>query len=130
MADGKGKVGDLRLYVNPGIVWKSDDESTWYEGCFSTAQVCGIVSRPDRVRIRAYTQKGELVEEEYAGYTARIFQHEVDHLNGKEFTIHVMNDADLHWVEKDEFPNYRNNEAWRNWPNKCSREKWEEMKGI
>jgi len=130
MADGKGKVGDLRLYINPEIIWSSEDQVEWYEGCFSTSRVCGVVSRPDKIKIRAFNQAGEVVEEEYSGYTARIFQHEIDHLNGKEFTTHITDDEKLHWVEKEEFPQYRNEEGWRHWPNKCSREKWNGIKGI
>ncbi len=130
IADGRGKVGDLRMYINPAIIWQSETEGEWYEGCFSTAQVCGIVSRPDKIRVKAYNEKGKMVEEEYSGYTARIFQHEIDHLNGKEFTTHITDGDKLHWVEKDEFPEYRNKEAWRNWPCKCSIEKWNDMKRI
>lgn len=128
LADGKGKVGDLRLYINPEIIWKSETNGEWYEGCFSTAQVCGIVSRPDKIKITAFNEKGEKVEEEYSGYTARIFQHEIDHLNGKEFITHITDDNNLHWVEASEFPEYRNGGAWKNWPNKCSRNKWREIK--
>lgn len=129
-ADGKGKVGDLRIYLNPEIVWKSNRESEWYEGCYSTGRVCGIVSRPNKIKIKAYTKKGRLVEEEYKGYTARIFQHEIDHLNGIEFVFHITEDSKLHWVEEEEFSEYRNNEAWRNWSKKCSWEKWEKIKGL
>ncbi len=39
-------------------------------------------------------------------------------------------DEKLHWVEKDEFPKYRNEQGWRDWPNKCPREKWNKIKGI
>ncbi len=129
-ADGKGKTGDLRVYLNPEIIWKSNKKEQWYEGCFSTDRVCGIVSRPKSIKIRAYTRNGKPVEEEYTGYTARIFQHEIDHLNGKEFVSHISDDIKLHWVEKDEFPEYRNNEGWRTWTKLCPREKWEEIKGI
>jgi peptide deformylase len=129
-ADGKGQVGDLRLYINPEIVWNSEEVNEWYEGCFSTDRVCGIVSRPTNIKIRAYNQKGEMVEEEYSGYIARIFQHEIDHLNGKEFVTHITDDSNLHWVEDGEFPEYRNNEGWRHWEHKCSREKWNIIKGI
>ncbi len=128
IADGKGKVGDLRLYINPEIIWTSEEKNEWYEGCFSTSRVCGIVSRPTRIKIRAYTRDGAVVEEEHVGYTARIFQHEIDHLNGKEFVTHISQDENIHWVEKDEFPQYRNQEGWRDWPHKCSREKWERIK--
>jgi peptide deformylase len=129
-ADGHGKVGDLRVYINPEIIWNSKEEVEWYEGCFSTDRVCGVVSRPKSVKISAFTQEGKRIEEKYSGYVARIFQHEIDHLNGKEFTTHITDDEKLHWVEDNEFPEYRNKEGWRNWPNKCPREKWEKIKGI
>lgn len=129
-ARGKGNVGDLRVYINPEIVWKSGDEVEWYEGCYSTDRVCGIVSRPNSIKLKALTREGQLIKEDYEGYTARIFQHEIDHLNGTEFVSHITDDNKLHWVEEDEFPEYRNNEGWKNWPTKCSREKWERIKGI
>jgi peptide deformylase len=130
IADGKGVIGDLRLYINPEIIWSTDEQSEWYEGCFSTSRVCGIVSRPIKIKIRAHTRDGKIVEEEHSGYTARIFQHEIDHLNGKEFTTHITDDDKLHWVEKEEFLKYRNEQGWRDWPNKCSRERWNRIKGI
>jgi peptide deformylase len=129
-ADGKGNVGDLRIYINPKITWSSQEENEWYEGCFSTDRVCGIVSRPTKIKIKALTQKGKKVEEQHEGYIARIFQHEIDHLNGKEFVTHITDDNKLHWVEDYEFLEYRNNEGWRNWTKKCPREKWEKIKGI
>lgn len=129
-ARGKGNVGKLKIYINPEITWRSTEENDWYEGCFSTDRVCGVVSRPTKIRLTAYNEKGEKLEEEHEGYTARIFQHEIDHLNGKEFTTHISDDSKLHWVEEAEFPAYRNNEAWRNWPKKCPWEKWHNIKGI
>lgn len=129
-AEGHGVVGDLQVYINPEITWKSTNKTDWYEGCFSTERVCGIVARPTKIKIRAYTKAGKLVNEVYMGYVARIFQHEIDHLNGKEFVSHISDDSKLHWVEDYEFPKYRNNEGWRNWSKKCPREKWEKIKGI
>ncbi|MDD2823323.1 MAG: peptide deformylase [Candidatus Daviesbacteria bacterium] len=132
LADGKGKAGDLNVYINPEITWKSEEEWEWYEGCYSADRVCGIVSRPIAIKIKAHDQNGNIIEEDFEYYTARIFQHEIDHLNGHEFVELVLtqNPNNLHWVEDKEFMNYRNNEAWRNWPKKCSREKWEKIKGI
>ena len=129
-ARGKGNVGDLRVYISPEITWKSLEESDWYEGCYSTDRVCGIVSRPTKIKIQALSRDGQAVEEEYEGYTARMFQHEIDHLDGVEFVSHITDDSRLHWVEEGEFPQYRNNEGWRNWSTKCPREKWEKIKGI
>ncbi len=128
-ADGKGKVSDLRVYVNPKIVWRSDEKEEWYEGCFSTDSVCGIVNRPKSIKVKAYDKNGKKVEEKHSGYVARIFQHEIDHLDGIEFVQHIKDDSKLHWVEDNQFPEYRDKEGWRNWPNKCSREKWEKIKG-
>lgn len=129
-ADGKGKLGDLHVFINPEIIWKSAEEAEWYEGCFSTDCVCGVVARSTHIKVRAYTREGELSEDEYHDFVARIFQHEIDHLDGIEFVRHIQDDNKLHWVEGDEFPAYRNNQAWRNWPHKCPRERWEKIKGI
>ena len=129
-ADGRGKVSDLKVYINPKIVWKSKTKEEWYEGCFSTDRVCGVVSRPKSVRIEAYTREGKKITEKHTGYVARIFQHEVDHLNGFEFVTHIKDDENLHWVEDTEFPEYRDEGAWRTWKTKCPRDRWEKIKGI
>jgi len=130
-ANGKGKVGDLRIYINPEIIWKSKEKEEWYEGCYSTGRICGIVSRPLSIKIQALNLQSRFVgsksnrdwkfekaEGKHGGYVARIFQHEIDHLDGKLFIDHIKDPDKLHWVEKHEFPLYRNKEAWRNWPKK------------
>lgn len=129
-ADGHGGVSNLQVFINPIITWRSEEQEEWYEGCFSTDRVCGIVKRPVSVKVRAYDQKGRSSEKQYEGYVARIFQHEIDHLNGREFVTRITDDSKLHWVEDGEFPQYRDREAWRTWPNKCTRERWERIKGI
>lgn len=134
-ANGKGGVGGLKIFINPEIIWISNEENEWYEGCFSTDKVCGIVSRPTKIKIKAVevqtlpVWKAREIAEEFGGYTARIFQHEIDHLNGKEFITHITDDNNLHWVEPEEFPLYRDNERWRNWLKKCSRQRWNQIKG-
>lgn len=114
--DGKGKVGDLKVYINPEIIWQSKKEVEWYEGCYSTGKICGIVSRSNSIIIKA----SNIVEEKYTGYVARIFQHEIDHLDGKIFIDCIKNPNNLHWVEPEEFPTYRNKQAWKTWPKKAS----------
>lgn len=118
-ASKKGVGGDLRIYVNPKIIWKSKREGEWYEGCYSTGKVCGIVSRPTSIKIEGLNIDGKLIQEKYTGYMARIFQHEIDHLDGKVFIDLIKDPNKLHLVEKKEFPLYRNQEAWRNWPKKA-----------
>ena len=127
-ADGHGGVANLRAFINPKITDSSKETNEWYEGCYSTDHVCGIVKRPTKIQISAFNQNGQEIKEEYEGYVARIFQHEIDHLNGREFISYITDDNNLHWVEENEFPEYRNNEAWRTWPRKCSRQTWETIK--
>lgn len=140
-ADGKGRVGDLRVYINPEITWRSKQTWEWYEGCYSTGNVCGIVKRPVSIKVKAlrlHTRsvhsnphqewKFKVIQEKYTGYVAKIFQHEIDHLNGKVFVEIIKNPNNLHWVKKSEFPLYRNKQAWKTWPKKCSFEKWKKIK--
>ena len=127
-ADGKGGTGNLQAYINPEIVEESQEQIEGYEGCRSTSRVCGIVDRAKQVKVRAYTREGQRVEQEVSGFPAVVFQHEIDHLNGIVFVERVRSDEDLHWVEKENFPQYRLN--WRNWPHKISRERWKEIQGT
>lgn len=117
---------DIQVFINPEIVWSSEEKSSWREGCFSTGNVLGVVSRSTSVRVRAYDRNGVQFTKEYTGYTARIFQHEIDHLNGIRFPDRIENDSDLHWVEPEQMIEYR--EKFDHWPTKCPREKWQKMK--
>lgn len=57
-ADGRGGIADLQIFINPEIIWRSEEKEEWYEGCWSTDRVCGVVSRPRSVRIKAHTTDG------------------------------------------------------------------------
>lgn len=127
-ADGKGGSGNLQAFINPEIIEESEEQIEGYEGCRSTSRVCGIVERAKEIKIRAYTRDGRQIEEEISGFPAVVFQHEIDHLNGIVFVERVKRNEDLHWVEKDEFPSYRQN--WRIWPNKVSKEVWRVIQGT
>jgi peptide deformylase len=116
----------LEVFIDPEIVWCSESTSLWREGCFSTGCVCGIVPRSDKILVRAYDRDGNLLTQEYEGYVARIFQHEIDHLDGIRFPDRIENETDLHWVEKADVPEYRI--RWREWDKRCSRGKWLEIK--
>ncbi len=116
----------MEVFINPEILWQSEEQLLWREGCFSTGPICGIVPRSKQILVRAYDREGNLITQEYEGYVARIFQHEIDHLNGIRFPDRVSNGEDLHLVEREEHPLYRLN--WANWSKKCPREKWLEMK--
>ena len=131
-ADGKGGTkAQLNVYINPVITYRSSDTTEWYEGCYSTGNVTGIVFRARQIKIRAYNEKGEEVTEEHSDYAARIFQHEIDHLDGIRFPSRIQNPEHLHWVDgqvEGQWEEYRNKEGWRNWDVKCSWECWEALK--
>lgn len=73
--------GPIALF-NPEIVRKTDEEETIEEGCLSLPGVRIDVSRPTQIVVRAQTDQGEWEEIEADGLLARVFQHEIDHLNG------------------------------------------------
>jgi len=114
-ADGKGNVSELRLYINPEVIELSQETQEWYEGCFSTGAVLGIVNRPSYIKIKALDRNGNEIYESHFGYVARIFQHEIDHLNGIRFPDRVGAQEQLHIVKAEEMPLYRNQEGWREW---------------
>jgi peptide deformylase len=123
-ANGKGAVSHTEAYINPEIIHLSDEKTTWYEACYSTGDVAGIVERPKTVTIRARKPDGTHIEETHHDYVARIFQHEIDHLNGIRFPTLT---STLHKVDPKEMHLYRNQENWRNWPKTCTHADYEEL---
>jgi peptide deformylase len=72
----------LTALVNPVIEWRSEELETAEEGCLSLPGVHVEVERAARVRVRAQDPQGDALEIEADGLTARVIQHEVDHLDG------------------------------------------------
>jgi len=116
----------IKEFINPEILWQSETKIVWREGCFSTDRICGLVPRSEAIIIRAYDRQGNVFTQEFTGYPARVFQHEIDHLDGIRFPERIENIDDLHWVEFNEVPEYRIH--WATWKKKCPREAWERMK--
>ena len=83
--------------VNPEIIAQSG-EQTGLEGCLSLPGKWGIVTRPNRVRVRAQDRDGNFFEVEDEELTARCFCHEIEHLDGHlfvEHTDHLMTEEEL-----------------------------------
>ncbi len=76
-------------FVNPEIVWASEELSSYDEGCLSVPEVYDEVKRPARVRLKYLDYNGNPVEEEADGLYATCIQHEMDHLNGVLFIDHL-----------------------------------------
>lgn len=79
----------LQVFINPEIVWSSDETKVAEEGCLSVPEIYDKVERPDRVRVRALNERGETTEIEADGLLAVCIQHEMDHLLGKVFVEYL-----------------------------------------
>ncbi len=75
--------GGDEVFINPEIAWKSDETEIDEEGCLSLIPEVHVpVERSVKVKVKALDRRGRPVELEAEGLLARIFQHEIDHLNG------------------------------------------------
>jgi len=83
------RVANPRFFVNPEILWASDEQFCYEEGCLSIPEYFDKVERPARVRVAYLDRSGSRIEEEIDGLYAVCFQHELDHLNGVLFTDHL-----------------------------------------
>ncbi|MGI0119733.1 peptide deformylase [Zooshikella sp. RANM57] len=72
----------MQAYFNPRLTWVSKTLSKDYEGCLSVPDGVGLVERPSDITVRYLNELGEEHEETLSGIMARVFQHEIDHLNG------------------------------------------------
>jgi peptide deformylase len=72
-------------YANPEVVWRSEETQEGEEGCLSIPGVYFPVVRAMQVRVRAQSIEGDRIERDAEGFLARIFQHEIDHLDGVLF---------------------------------------------
>ena len=82
-------VRDAKVFINPEIIWSSEEMRVYDEGCLSIPEYYGEVERPDRVRVRFRGLDGAEREIEADGLLATCIQHEIDHLNGVLFIDHL-----------------------------------------
>ena len=87
--EGGEPVRDPKVFINPEVLWHSDDEVPYTEGCLSVPEQYAEVMRPDRILARWHDEHGETHEEEIEGLLAVCLQHEMDHLNGVLFIDHL-----------------------------------------
>jgi peptide deformylase len=81
--------------INPEIIDRSTEIVRGWEGCLSVPDVRGLVPRYESIEVRYLTKFGNLVQQELTGFIARIFQHELDHLDGILFPDRVETSTDL-----------------------------------
>ena len=86
---GKDEPRAPRYFVNPEIVWASEETAPYEEGCLSVPEYYDEVERPARVKLKYLNYQGEAVEEDADGMFAVCIQHEMDHLEGVLFIDHL-----------------------------------------
>jgi peptide deformylase len=87
-AEEAGEEAKKKVWVllNPGIAKASEEKVMGIEGCLSVPNLVGEVERHESVQIKGLNRHGQPMRIKAKGWLARIFQHEIDHLNGVVFT--------------------------------------------
>ena len=89
MDEGDEGKGVKKAFINPEIIEESGEEWGFEEGCLSIPGVRETVYRPERLVIRYFDEEWNEHEDTYDGMTARVIQHEYDHIEGILFTDHL-----------------------------------------
>jgi peptide deformylase len=101
--DEADRVPEIVL-INPEIRAEGTDTVEDWEGCLSIPEIRGRVPRALRIAVRAYDRRGQRVELRASGFTARVIQHETDHLDGVLFFDRMRSLETLTFL--DEFGRY------------------------
>jgi peptide deformylase len=109
----KGKDGDdshvpLMALINPEITPLGDVEDDW-EGCLSIPEIRGRVPRAREIEVQAHDRRGRRITLNARGFTARVIQHETDHLDGVLFfdrmksleTLTYLEEFNRYWDDHD-----------------------------
>lgn len=88
-------VMDPTAMINPRLVAHGDERETGWEGCLSVPDQRGKVDRWKEIEVEYCDRDGRLHRQVLTDFVARIFQHELDHLNGVVFVDHVDDPSTL-----------------------------------
>ena len=78
-----------QVFINPEIVWSSEEKKVYEEGCLSIPEYYEEVERPAEVKVKYLDREGAPQEVHAQGILATCLQHEIDHLNGVLFIDHL-----------------------------------------
>jgi len=101
----------LMALINPEITPVGDAVVEDWEGCLSIPDIRGRVPRARQIVVRAYDRRGKQIELRASGFTARVIQHETDHLDGVLFFDRMRGFETLTFL--DEFGRYWSREEVR-----------------
>lgn len=108
--DMGGERSEPIALINPEVTLVGSETLEDWEGCLSIPDIRGRVPRSKEVRVRAFNRKGERIELKASNFSARVIQHENDHLDGILFFDRMKNFATLtfldeysrYWTEQEE----------------------------
>jgi peptide deformylase len=83
------------VMINPRLVRISEEIGKDWEGCLSVPGIRGLVPRYEAIEVEYVDRRGNRHEERLTGFVARIFQHELDHLNGMVFLDRLETTHDI-----------------------------------
>jgi peptide deformylase len=75
--------------INPEIIQVSEKQTVLNEGCLSFPGIHIKVKRPEAISVRYFSERNEMIEADLTGVPAKVFQHEIDHLNGRAIIDHA-----------------------------------------
>jgi peptide deformylase len=85
----KDEPKEPRVFINPQLLWRSEERRIYEEGCLSIPEFYEEVERPATVRVKFLDVTGAEQELEASGLLATCLQHEIDHLDGVLFIDHI-----------------------------------------
>ncbi|MQA30525.1 MAG: peptide deformylase [Luteitalea sp.] len=109
--DEPGETAEPVALINPEITPRGAEMVDGWEGCLSIPDIRGRVPRSRQISVRAFDRNGERIELEAQDYSARVIQHETDHLDGVLFfdrmrsfeTLSFLDEYSRYWIkDKDD----------------------------
>jgi peptide deformylase len=82
--------------INPQIIDRNDETQKDWEGCLSVPGIRGLVPRYTKIEVEYTTREGKLERKIFTDFIARVFQHELDHLDGLVFLDRIETTKDLY----------------------------------
>lgn len=92
----------LTVFINPEILNHSEETEEGWEGCLSIPDLRGRVPRYTHLVLRALDRHGKEMEIRARGFSARVIQHELDHIDGKVFLDRMKDFSTLTYLEEFE----------------------------
>lgn len=100
LAANRGPAGAAVPLINPEVTPVGDGVVVNWEGCLSIPEVRGRVPRAREIKVRALDRHGQLLDFRIRGFSARVIQHETDHLDGILFLDRMESFETLTYLEE------------------------------